>query len=454
MTEKSKPSPKTQKMLSTEPYKGVRDFYPEDLFIQNYIFNIWRKTAESFGYVEYSASILESAELYRAKSGEEIINEQTYTFIDRGDREVTLRPEMTPTVARMVAGKRRELAFPLRWYSIPNVFRYERPQRGRLREHWQLNVDLFGVEKNAAEIELITLAHQIMKNFGAQESDFEIRISSRKLLNAIFNDWYELTETQSHALQKLIDRKNKMDADTFSEEAEKIVGKAFSFLDFGAKDGNHSAEAEQAIAFPDIRAAKEELDEVMTALQNNGIKNVVLDQELIRGFDYYTGIVFEVFDKNPENNRSLFGGGRYDELLSLFGHEKVAAVGFGMGDVTIANFLETRNLLPIYKSPVKVAIISTGISAENLDQADAYIQKVSTALRHSNISTVSFLNDKKNIGDQIKTADRQHIPYVIIIGPDEIAGEILTIKKLSTGEEKKTPLSSLAEIILYLLPEK
>src|SRR5579872_1245941 len=171
--------------LSTEPYKGVRDFYPEDMAIQNYIFGVWRKVAESFKYVEYSASLLEPAELYRTKSSEEIVNEQMFTFTDRGDREVALRPEMTPTLARMIAARRRSLKFPLRWFSIPNVFRYERPQRGRKREHWQLNCDLMGIAGIEAEVEIISLAHAIMKGFGAKDEDFEIKINSRKFIKSL-----------------------------------------------------------------------------------------------------------------------------------------------------------------------------------------------------------------------------------------------------------------------------
>ena len=164
--------------LSTEPYKGVRDFYPEDMAIQNYVFNTWRKMVENAGYVEYSASPLEPTEIYTEKSGAEIVNEQTFTFTDRGDRSVTLRPEMTPSLARMVAARRRNLKFPLRWYSIPNLFRYERPQRGRKREHWQLNVDLLGIKGLEADKEIVSLAYKIMKEFGAQDSDFEIRINN------------------------------------------------------------------------------------------------------------------------------------------------------------------------------------------------------------------------------------------------------------------------------------
>ena len=249
--------------LNTGPYRGVKDFYPEDMAIQNYIFNTWRKVVENKGYVEYSASILEPTEIYTEKSGAEIINEQTFTFTDRGDRQVTLRPEMTPTLARMVAARRRSLKFPLRWYSIPNLFRYERPQRGRRREHWQLNCDLMGIAGIEADKEIVSLAYTIMKEFGAKDNDFEIRI-------------------------------NNSDTNIFKE-----IG-----------------------------------------------PNFVFDQKLARGQTYYTGMVFEIFDSNKENARSIAGGGRYDNLLEVFGVEPVPIVGFGMGDITLRDFLETHKLKP------------------------------------------------------------------------------------------------------------
>lgn len=405
--------------LSTESYKGVRDFYPEDMAVQNYIFSTWKKVVERFGYSEYNASILEPAELYRAKSGEEIVNEQTYTFIDRGDREVTLRPEMTPTVARLVAGKKRELGFPLRWYSIPNVFRYERPQRGRLREHWQLNVDAFGLSGTEIEIETITLAYEIMKAFGAQDSDFGIKVSSRKLLNAIFANWYELDEAQGKALQKLIDRKKKLPEDVFTVEAEKIVGKPFTFLNLE----KGSADFDAAMAVPTIRAAKEELDTVINTLNARGITNVSYDETLIRGFDYYTGTIFEVFDTNPENNRSLFGGGRYDELLQLFGGESLPAFGFGMGDVTIRDFLETRNLLPTYTASAEYMICIMDKVAED------YANEVAMTLRNEG-KNVAVNYSYKSIGDQIKSAEKQSIAHVIVIGENEKNTKSYTVKTI------------------------
>ena len=300
--------------LSTEPYKGVRDFYPEDMAVQNYIFDTWKKVAKEAGFVEYSASILEPAELYRAKSGEELVNDQMFTFTDKGDREVALRPEMTPTLARMVAAQRKSLKFPLRWFSIPNLFRYEKPQRGRRREHWQFNCDLIGEKDNfKADVEIISLAHAIMRGFGAKDEDFQILINDRALLNEKFGN---------QDLIRLLDRKGKMPADEFNQKWLKISGKEFD----------------------DNILPNDTINGLLERLKEAGIKNVVFNPTITRGFDYYTGMVFEIFDTSPENNRSLFGGGRYDNLLEIFGVEPVPTVGFGMGDITIRDFLETHNL--------------------------------------------------------------------------------------------------------------
>lgn len=309
------------KNLSTEAYKGVRDFYPEDMAVQNYIFEMWRKVAKNFGYVEYGASILELSELYRAKSSEEIVNDQMFTFKDRGDRDVALRPEMTPTLARMVAQKRKSLKFPLRWFSIPNVFRYERPQRGRKREHWQLNCDILGVAGIEAEIEIISIAHAIMKSFGADDKDFEIRINSRKLLQKIYTPILK-DPKKPEEMFRLMDKKDKMEEKEFELEWQNLFTGPFK----------ESALEDSPELFAIIKTLKEKNIEAK------------FSPSITRGFDYYTDIVFEVFDTDPQNNRSLFGGGRYDNLLQIFGVEPVPAVGFGMGDVTIRDFLETHNL--------------------------------------------------------------------------------------------------------------
>ena len=353
--------------LDTAPYKGVRDFYPEDQFIQNYIFRVWRETTESFGYSEMGASILESSELYREKSGEEIINEQTFTFTDRGGRDVTLRPEMTPTVVRMIASHRRELSSPLRWYSIQNFFRYEAPQKGRLREHWQLNADAFGIESIEADIELIMLANALMYRFGAKESDFIIKVNYC---------------------------------------------------------GNQP----------------EKLGEIVGQLEIRGIKNIKIDPDLARGQAYYTGAVFEIFDTNLENSRSLLGGGRYDDLMNLFGAEKMSAVGFGAGDVTIRDFLRTHGLLPEYKNSATLALLP--LEKKYFEAAE----KIANELRRRKVNTFVDWSDRK-IGDKIKNADKQKILFIAAVGEDEISGNKFKLKNLKTGEEKMVAIEEIAECV-------
>ncbi|KND48237.1 MAG: histidine--tRNA ligase [Parcubacteria bacterium C7867-006] len=420
--------------ISTESYKGVRDFYPEDSFILEYIFYVWKNVVESYGYVEYKASILESAELYKAKSGEEIVNEQTYTFLDRGEREVTLRPEMTPTVARMVAGKIHDLAFPLRWYSIPNLFRYEKPQRGRLREHWQLNVDLFGVDSNDADVEVINIAHKIMKKFGAKDEDFVIKINNRKIINDLYKK-FELNEENSYKISKIIDKKNKIPTEAFESAMNEILGDKTSdfirlltsaerLMEFlGSEDEN----AKQIIA-------------VIEKLNALGVNNISFEPTLMRGFDYYTGIVFEVFDLHPDNNRSVFGGGRYDDLLDIFGTRKVPAVGFGAGDVTARDFLDVHGLLPKYRPTTDIYICT--LKSDFIGEAN----KLAENLRAQGLDVAVDLTDKK-VGDQIKTANKQSVLFVLCVGEDEIKSGVYPLKNLETGEEKKVKVEDILVVV-------
>ena len=394
--------------ISTESYKGVRDFFPADMAIEKKIFDIWRGVCEKYGYEEYNASILEPAELYRAKSSEEIVNEQTYTFTDRGDREVTLRPEMTPTVARMVAAKRRELTFPLRWYSIPNLFRYENPQRGRLREHWQLNADIFGVDGIEADAEIILVAYNIMKAFGAKDEDFEIRINSRELLKKIFEGKLKNENELSKGI-RLLDKKNKMKPEDFDKAMKEI---SIDKVNFDIEEN-------------------QELKDFFKILKNVGLKNVRFDSTLARGFDYYTGIVFEIFDTNPENRRALFGGGRYDNLTSLFGGDKIPAVGFGMGDVTMRDFLETHNLLKNLQIPASADYYICVVSPAESDVATQIAEKL-----RANGSRVAVDFSYKKIGDQIKNADKRGIPEIIVLGENEAKTGVYKIKNLKTGEER------------------
>ncbi|MCI0620004.1 histidine--tRNA ligase [Candidatus Wolfebacteria bacterium] len=419
---------KRQKPLSTEPYKGVRDFYPEDMYVRKYLFDVMRTVVERYGYVEYDASVLEPTELYRAKTGDEIVNEQTYSFTDRGGRDVTLRPEMTPSVARMVAARARDLTFPLRWYSIPNIFRYERPQRGRLREHWQLNADIFGEAGSGADIEIISIARDIMQTFGATDADFTIRINHRALLNAIFSDYLGISNKQADALAKLIDRKAKLPHEAFKNQLTDIVGdKADTVLDCCETQTFDTLLARLPEQFNDMESVAE-LHNIFSTFSQEGATNVVLDPSLVRGFDYYTGVVFEVFDTNPGNNRSLFGGGRYDRLTEIFGTEPVSAVGFGMGDVTIRDFLQTRNLLPEYHSTADLYLCTTDSSL--IGEA----HRLAHTLRTKGLKVELNLSDKR-VGDQIRIANKKAIPFVVCVGPTELETKQYKVKNLATSEE-------------------
>ncbi len=448
-------SPK--KPLSTDPYKGVRDFYPAEMALQNHIFGTMRRVVERFGYSEYGASVLEPAELYKAKSGEEIVNEQTYTFIDRGEREVTLRPEMTPTVARMIAAERKVLSFPLRWYSIPNLFRYEQPQKGRLREHWQLNVDIFGVKSIQAEVEGISIASAILREFGLKDTDFEILVNSRKVMNYIISDVFALDSEAARAVSKLIDRKEKMPAADFATKMEALIGikhdhektqKFLAMLNSQNFDEFISHLPESARAAAAGHEAFVEVQTLLAKLQALGITNARFSQTLMRGFDYYTGIVFEVFDTSPENRRSVFGGGRYDDLLDIFGAEKVAAFGFGAGDVVLRDLLESRNLLPsAVKSADLYLAVMGGAKGDEKNAAaltlDDSAQEIAQELREAGVSVAVDYSGRK-IGDQIKYADKQNIPFVTVIGEEEVKTGIFKLKNLKTGEEKSVKAEEIA----------
>jgi len=417
-----------QRKLSTDPYKGVRDFYPEEMAIEEAIFSIWRDIVSKYGYEEYSASVLEPADLYKAKTGEEIVNEQTYTFIDRGDREVTLRPEMTPTLARMVAARRRELTYPLRWFSIPNLFRYEQPQRGRVREHWQLNVDIFGVESLSAEVEVINIAYDITRAYGLKDTDFEIRVHSRKLMDYITRDVFKLDEEASRKISRLIDKKDKVKPEWFEAAATDVLAdKTAQFLTL-----LNSKNFEEFIShLPQTHEEHQglyEIKQVIQALERLGIKNARFDQTLMRGFDYYTGIIFEVYDLNPLNRRSVFGGGRYDDLLSIFGGDKVPAVGFGAGDVIARDLMETYGTLPKPPAPADIALCIVG------EQNTPYTLELAQSLRKKGLRIAVDLSHKK-VGDQIANASKRGIPKVICIGDEEVKNGKLRVKNLATGEE-------------------
>lgn len=427
--------------LPTQPYKGARDFYPEDKRLQKYMFSLWRQAAERFGYEEYDAPILEPLDLYLAKTGEEIVNEQTYAFEDRGGRRIAIRPEMTPTVSRMVAARRQELSYPLRWYSIPNLWRYERPQRGRLREHWQLNVDIFGIEGLLAEAEIIQVADTIFKTAGATQDMYSIRINSRKLMDFILKDYLELDSVQRHTVAKLIDRMHKTPHEMFMAEADAIFTP--SQRDKGASNkliGLLKIREIEHLPEPiRMHSAALELKELLRLLKEAKVENAVFDLSIMRGFDYYTGVVFEIFDQNPDNNRSMLGGGRYDGLVGLFGVEPLPTVGFGFGDVTLQNFLEGHKLLSPLRPDTDAYVVLIG-------NVYGPAQRTIREMRDMGLNVAVDISGRKP-DKQIKTAAKKGIHYAIFIGERDIDEEQFEVKNLITGVSERHSLARIVSIV-------
>lgn len=413
--------------LSTQPVKGARDFYPEDMRLRKYVFSKWREVCERFGYEEYDAPIVEPTDLYLSKGNEEIITEQTYSFTDRGGRNLTLRTEMTPTVSRMVAAKRQELAYPARWYSIPQCWRYERMQRGRGREFYQLNADVFGLSGIESDLEIIQLADAIMRSFKAKREMYAIKINSRAFTNALLIGYLGLDATQSATMIRLIDRMNKLPAAEFTAQVDAVfspsqrdAGKPNMLFNFLNHPDLETLPVELANSEP-----IGQLKKLMAMLAALGITNASFDPALMRGFDYYTDIVFEVFDTHPDNNRSMFGGGRYDGLVESFGVEPIPTVGFAMGDITLANFLESHKLLPPLRpeTDLYIALIGDVIGGAQTMVAELRQMGVNAALDSTG----------RPVDKQIKTAVKKGIRYVMFVGQKELDQQLFALKDLETG---------------------
>ncbi len=414
--------------LETDPYKGVHDYYPDDWSRMLSVFATIRKTLRANGFEEYQASPLERAELYESKTSEEIVNEQTYTFEDRGGRRVTLRPEMTPTLARMIAGKRRELAYPVRWFSIGNRFRYERPQKGRSREFYQADIDIVGLSDSRAEGEAIVMAHAILRAFGATNADFSIRISSRALLNSAMNA-LALSSDEMTAYLGILDRKNKMDATAFETARAPF-----------RRNGTDPLELIEAGTDEATRTEQEKLDALITAFKARGIENVTFDSSIVRGFLYYTGLVFEIYDTHPDNPRALGGGGRYDGLVSLFGGDPLPAMGFAIGIETLMDFLSTHDLLPKAEAAAHV-FIGTPSPADM-----THAQVFADSLRSEGLR-VLVNTSEKGLGDQVREADKRGIPYFFAYGENEKKSGTMKLKELATGKEDAVSEDELVALI-------
>lgn len=334
--------------LSVQPYRGTRDLFPKEKRTLNFLTQNLFTTAERFGFSPYDGPLLEEVELYKAKSGEELINEQIYAFYDRGERHVAIRPEMTPTLARMVAQIYKEVPLPIRLYSMPNLMRYERPQKGRLREHWQFNADIFGAPEGFAELEIIQLVISLFENFGANSTHFSINLNDRRLVDAIMEKTLSVDKETAYKLYKIIDRSKKITEEQLKQSISEILTLETSqkkFFNYLKIDSIHALK--NFCATNDLTEETKELFNFLDLSDQTNISSYIkFDPAIVRGLDYYTGIVFEVFDLHPDNKRALCGGGSYKNLLSLFNGPELLGVGVGIGDVTFLDFLSSHNLLP------------------------------------------------------------------------------------------------------------
>ena len=424
--------------LSTSPYKGTTDTYPEDMLTNNYIFDTWKSVAQRFGFEEYDTPLIEETALYIAKSGDEIASTQLYNFVDKGGREIAIRPEMTPSLARMIAAKKNDLTLPLKWFNIGKYYRYEKPQRGRRREFIQLNIDILGIPTLEAELEIFQYILAVMEEFKAPKETYEIRVNSRYLLDYLFEEILRLSEEKKAKVGRAIDNYTKLGKEAFVEYlkelelTEKQINSILEFL-------NSTLEDLKKIA--DKSDGAKQLIELFAKAEELGLTNIRFEPSIMRGLAYYTGTVIEMFDiGSKENPRALFGGGRYDDLLSMFGQEELPAFGIGWGDTTTRDYLETYGLIPETKTDTKVFLPLFDIKLY------AYIQKIAKGLRTKGINTETQLTAIK-FGNQLKYASKKNIPWVMIIGEDEINAKKVQLKNMETGEQNLVTLEEAIETI-------
>ncbi|MEC5152444.1 histidine--tRNA ligase [Cryobacterium sp. GrIS_2_6] len=422
--------------LSTKPYRGTRDFLPEEMSIRTQIFESLFKTAELFGFERYDGPIIEPAAIYEAKSGKEIVDEQMYRFTDKGGREIVLRPEMTPSVARMIAGHQADVVFPARWYSHINAHRYERPQRGRVREHWQLNLDIFGSEDLGAEIEMFELIAALLNGLGADPSMYVIRVNDRGLLDAGLRNYVRVSDENLAAIGKVIDRWEKIDDE---QRSESLRGAG---LDPEQDARLRALLAMDLASFVDVAGEDAASHSRIVRIIGERMTSVPLEfsPHIIRGFDYYTSTVFEVFDTSPDNRRSLFGGGRYDDLASLFTDRKIPGIGCGMGDVTVVDFLTTHGLLPKPDFGPDVYVFGTG------DDLLADARRLTRVLRDAGIRSVPALG-AMTVRAGVKFADRTGVRFAVIIGDNEQASGKVSLKNMQTSEQVSMLESDVARFV-------
>jgi histidyl-tRNA synthetase len=428
--------------MKTKALPGFRDFYPTDLALRSHIFNTWRAVASRYGFEEYDGPPLEPLDLYTTKSGEEIVG-QLYNFTDKGDRAVALRPEMTPTLARMVAARAGELRKPIRWFSIPQLFRYERQQRGRLREHFQLNCDLIGEAGPLADAEIIALAIDCMRAFGLGPTDVRVRLSDRRVLTAILRHRQFPPESNDQAFEFIdkCERLRREQIEAFAVEKAEIFAPATvdDLVKIARIRGWDELQKELHLA-PELAEAAKPLREVYQTLSHMGLGEFIeLDLTIVRGLAYYTGIVFELFDAG-RTLRAICGGGRYDNLLQDLGGVDLPALGFGMGDVVLGELLKDRGLAPAERTAIDVFLAF--ITKEDLP----YVLTLAHRLRDRGVR-VEYTLSPQAVGKQLKLADARRSRFAVVVGPDERNRGEVVLRDLGTGSQEAVRQDTLEDTI-------
>jgi histidyl-tRNA synthetase len=410
--------------------KGTREFYPYEMALRSWLYSKIRSISELFGYQEYDGPFLENIDLYAAKSGEELVKEQSFVFPDRGGNLIALRPELTPSLARMVAQKQNELIYPLRWWSFGPFWRYEKPQKGRSREFFQWNIDLIGVNTPEADAELVAICAEFFKSIGLNSYEVKILVNDRRLMDEQLSKIGLSQEKKSEALG-LIDRKDKMSTP--------------DWITYVLEKGITTEQVDGILALlsnTEMAKTSGNLNRFFKALEALGVRDYVeFDPRVVRGLDYYTGIVFEARDAG-ESSRAILGGGRYDNLVEEVGGTPLTGVGFAMGDVVLPIILKELNKIPdlkLYPANVLVTVF---------DEATLPVSFSLAGIIRSAGIAVQVYPEPGKLGKQFKFADRIKTRFVITIGPEEIAQEVVQIKDLTSGEQLSV---SQDEVVLYLL---
>jgi histidyl-tRNA synthetase len=444
------------KKFSKEPLRGMKDFFPSELREVNWIIDIVRDIAEVYCYEEYLGPLLEPIEIFAAKSSEELVNKQSFYVEKKKGKKLILRPEITPTLARMIAKKSQELKKPIRWYSIPTCYRYERPQRGRTREFLQINFDILGENSLYAELEIFKISIAILTSFGATSEQFQIYYNSRRFIDAVCKFILNVPEDKMSLVYKVLDKSDKMDEGEFEKYAidsfrDEIVvqgifklKEAKNLEDLLKKFDNVSNEFYNSEGYNEITELGKLIKEAEISDYCSFTPNIV------RGLDYYTGVVYEVFDTGKENIRAIFGGGRYDDLLSLFSDDQISGIGFGMGVLMLSLFLKTYNLIPEfvgeidYQDTIYLASINENVAS--------YAIKLADMIRDEDFPCIIDYKFK-SVKTQLSKANELGVLVTLIVGPKEMEENKVTIRNMTTNEQVTTDVSNLIEEIYKIFDD-